>query len=364
MVFIKRRLEYIWIDGNGSGRTRSKTKVETIDMINNDNIDPKFFSDWNYDGSSCNQADTKNSEILMKPVFICPDPLNDPSKDKLVFCASYKYENMEGDKIIPAKNNYYDFAKEIFDKSFSIEPWFGIEQEYFLIDKSKYKEDFNYNGIKKKEDKPEFKTVLEYQGNYYCGVGYGSAIGRKVANEHLNMCIKANLEVSGMNGEVAPGQWEFQIGIAHGIQAAHHLWVARYLLERVAEKYNLKADFTPTPIKEGSLWNGSGCHTNFSYKKMRTIKYEWKKTVELLKDEHKLFMENYGTNDERMTGYNETSKIDEFNYGVGDRTCSIRIPRETFINKIGYIEDRRPSSDMNPYLVTGLLTRIIIDNQN
>ena len=57
----------------------------------------------------------------------------------------------------------------------------------------------------------------------------------------------------------------------------------------------------------------------------------------------------------RMTGTCETSSYDKFSYGIGSRTSSIRIPTTTFYSKFGYFEDRRPSSNMDPYLVTSKL---------
>ncbi|MEC7836996.1 MAG: glutamine synthetase, partial [Chloroflexota bacterium] len=57
------------------------------------------------------------------------------------------------------------------------------------------------------------------------------------------------------------------------------------------------------------------------------------------------------------TGLHETQRIDQFSYGVSDRGASIRIPWQVEVDQKGYLEDRRPASNMDPYLVTKLLVQ-------
>ena len=327
--------DYIWIDG--IGKLRSKTRVLSSLSININSL--KDIPIWDFDGSSTYQATSHKSEVLLIPRALFKDPIRG-FPNILVLC-----ETINSDGTYPSYSNRHT-ADDLFNNATIEEPWFGLEQEYFIIDKN--------------TNKPLGFEETSKQGRYYCSVGSNNAFGRELVEEHLEMCLRAGVQICGINSEVAPGQWEFQVGPCVGIDAGDHLWVARYILERLSEKYGVIIEYDPKPLTDN--WNGSGCHTNFSTKKMRegTVDktgYEYIMDAILkLSLKHQQHMEKYGEgNKRRMTGIHETSSYDTFSYGVGSRNTSVRVGNETFKNKKGYFEDRRPSSNCDPYVVCGML---------
>jgi glutamine synthetase len=318
-------LEYIWI--GGKNEIRSKTKVIPNFLPFNIELIP----DWNYDGSSTWQADSNgDTEIILKPCRLFRDPLRkiDDTNCYLVLCETF---NSNGEL---TKTNHRHKANILFSNICEEEAWFGLEQEYFMLS--------NHN------------RLCVQDGYSYCGIAQ-SNIERNIAEKHLQMCIESNIKISGLNAEVSKGQWEFQIGPCEGIEAGDHLIVARYLLERIAEKFDVRIDYNPKPHAN---INGSGCHINFSTFTTRCengIEFI-NKYIERLKNKHSEHIAVYGENNHlRLTGKHETSSIDTFSWGVGTRNTSIRIPNQTFNNNCGYFEDRRPASNIDPYLATSII---------
>lgn len=323
--------EYVWLDGNNN--FRSKTKIISNKKENRFNI--TSYPHWNYDGSSTNQATLEKSEVNLEPYFIYPDVFRDFNFDVIVMCTPYKKEN---GKIIKLSKRYE--ANHIFTKNSNLEPLFGLEQEFFMIDKNT-KMPFNYTS--NSTDK----------NTYYCGVGADNVnkLVRTFMNQAMLMCVKAGIILTGMNMEVSPGQGELQV-CNMGIHACDDLILLRYILVRLGEDYNMIIDFSPKLECDNKL-NGSGCHINFSTNQMRDDNgYDIiKKSLDKLNlqdtEEHLTF---YGTNNiDRLTGKNETSKYNEFTVGEGNRGCSIRIPYKTIEDKKGYFEDRRPGGNIDPY---------------
>lgn len=325
--------EYIWLDSNNN--FRSKTKIINIEM------DKQYqFPKWNYDGSSTGQAEGSDSEILLIPVFTCRNPFRQNELSFLVWCQTY---NMNNEPLINSTRNK---AKLIFDQFNDEEPWFGLEQEYFIMDPVK-------------EVPLEFTNNNPHkQGKYYCGIDGFKQIEREIVDKHVDYCIYAGLKICGTNAEVAPSQWEYQIGPCVGIEAGDHLWMSRYILNRIAELYGLNISYHPKPLGKETDWNGSGCHTNFSTKAMReslglTI---IEQAIKRLSNNHTNHMEHYGEfNRERMSGKHETSSYEKFTFGRANRGASVRIPNETIKNNCGYFEDRRPGANCDPYLVSSLI---------
>jgi glutamine synthetase len=219
------------------------------------------------------------------------------------------------------------------------DPWFGIEQEYTL-----YHKDWPLGW-------PE-KGFPHSQGRYYCGVGDDEVHGRPLVQAHLKACLEAGLAISGINAEVMPAQWEFQIGTLGPLEVSDQLWLARWLLYRIGEDFGAYAKLDPKPMSGD--WNGAGGHANFSIKAMRqeggiaVIKL----ACERLGRFHRQHIRVYGAdNDKRLTGKHETCSIYEFRYGVSDRGASIRIPMATTNAGKGYLEDRRPAANLDPYQI-------------
>ncbi|MBN1118285.1 MAG: glutamine synthetase beta-grasp domain-containing protein [Bacteroidales bacterium] len=330
---MKAKLEYIWLDGYKPTQSlRSKTRVE-------ENFSGKLEDCpmWAFDGSSTEQAEGGSSDCLLKPVFICPDP--DRKNAYLVMT-----EVLNADGTPHVSNGRAMITEE--DEDF----WFGFEQEYFLMD-------------------PETNLPLGFpkggypkpQGPYYCGVGATKAFGRDIVEEHFDICLEAGLNVEGINAEVAAGQWEFQIFAKGAHSAGDQIWVARYILERTAEKYGVYVDWHPKPLGKDLDWNGSGMHANFSNGLMRTCGD--KKVFDAICNEFGKHItehiEVYGAyNDQRLTGKHETAAITDFSYGVSHRGASIRIPVGTVeAGWKGRLEDRRPASNGDPYKIAAVIIK-------
>jgi len=345
--------EYVWIDGSG---ITLRSKCRTLNKVVTSLAD---IPEWNYDGSSTYQAVTENSEVILKPVAYFRDPFRE-GDNILVLCETFNWEDSNCKVLVPSNTNFRHFANKIWNKCLEEEPWYGIEQEYTLI------------GTKNKfTTHPLGWPANGYpgaQGPYYCSVGANVCFGRVIAECHYKACLYAGINISGTNAEVMPGQWEYQVGPCLGVEIGDHLWMSRYLLGRVAEDFNVNVSFAPKLFPE---WNGSGCHCNFSTKTMR----EGTKGMKYIEDmmekfgaKHKLHISIYGDdNQKRLTGHHETSSCDTFSYGVANRAASFRIPTQTAAdNGKGYIEDRRPASNIDPYIVGSMLvdTALLEESQS
>jgi glutamine synthetase len=325
--------EYIWVDGTSpSPLLRSKTKIME------DGKQPPI---WGFDGSSTEQATGDKSDCVLKPVFVCPDPIRG-GDNVLVMCEVLLVD------MKPHPTNTRSACEKAAKKFAKHETWFGIEQEYTMLrlDGSPY--GFPEGGFPAP------------QGPYYCGVGAGRVVGRPIIERHTQACLDAGLSISGTNAEVMPGQWEFQVGPLGPLAVSDQLWVARWLLCRIAEDYDVVISYAAKPMKGD--WNGAGAHTNFSTKSMRepgglaVIEAACKALGKKI-DAH---VSNYGHDiQSRLTGKHETAPWNKFSYGISDRGSSVRIPWQTGVDGYGYMEDRRPNANMDPYLVSRLLVETI-----
>ena len=331
----KFKLEYIWLDGyTPVPNLRSKTQLKDFDSF------PTLeqLPNWGFDGSSTQQAEGRSSDCVLKPVAVYPD--GSRNNGVLVMC-----EVMMPDGVTPHPSNT---RATVLDDP---DTWFGFEQEYFLWE----------DGAPLGFPKGGFPGP---QGEYYCGVGYKNVgdVARQIVEEHLELCLEAGINHEGINAEVAKGQWEFQIFGKGSKTAADQIWVARYILMRLCESYGVDVNWHCKPL--GALdWNGSGMHCNFSTKYMRETggkEYFEALMAQFAKnlDEH---IAVYGPdNHMRLTGLHETQSIDKFTYGIADRGSSVRVPH-SFINNgyKGYLEDRRPNSQGDPYQIASRVLKTI-----
>ncbi|MEY2464132.1 MAG: glutamine synthetase [Acidimicrobiaceae bacterium] len=322
------KAEYIWIDGTEpTAKLRSKTKIIT---------GKGELPIWGFDGSSTNQAPGAASDCVLQPVFSRPDPIRG-GDDILVLCEVLLTD------MTPHPTNTRALLTPIAEQFAAQEPIFGIEQEYTFFDGSRPL-GFPDGGFPAP------------QGGYYCGVGSDEIFGRPVVEKHLDNCLAAGLAISGINAEVMPGQWEFQVGPVSPVEVSDQLWLARWLLYRTAEDFGISATLDPKPVKGD--WNGAGAHTNFSTKAMREGYDPIITACEALGERVLEHVPNYGFGIEgRLTGLHETAPWNEYSYGVSNRGASVRIPWQVEVDQKGYIEDRRPNANCDPYVVT----RLIVD---
>ena len=328
---MKIKLEYVWLDGY-KPEPNLRSKVKVIDV--NEKGDLKEIPEWGFDGSSTKQAEGYSSDCYLKPIKLYVKSVISEYSTVYVLC-----EVMDNKGKVHETNDRAKLGKE--DEDF----WVGFEQEYFIRSgHNKPIIGFNNGGI------------IDPQGTYYCGVG-GQMVGRSLTEEHLDMCLEYGIGIEGTNAEVALGQWEYQVFAKGKLKTADDLWMSRYFLYKIAEKYGYQIELHPKPLTTGD-WNGSGLHTNFSNKKMRETGGEkYFKSIfasfESRMDEH---IENYGSDNHlRLTGKHETQSINKFSWGVSDRGASIRVPKVVGETWKGYLEDRRPASNANPYCILNVI---------
>lgn len=334
--------EYIWIDGTQpTQQLRAKTRV----LKSSGEMGLSDFPLWSFDGSSTGQSNGEDSDLFLVPVRCAHDPYRGRNS-YLLLC---EVTNSDGSA---HASNQRALLRQTLDRvAREAEPWIGFEQEYTIF----------------RDNRPLGFPIGGYpapQGPYYCGVGIDRAFGRDLAEGHARACVDAGLMLYGINAEVMPGQWEFQIGHRGDdgetpdiLKITDQLWLARYLLHREAERLGYRVSFDNKPVSGD--WNGAGMHTNFSTVAMRdpySGRAAIESAIEALSQCHDLHIPHYGADlASRLTGLHETCSIDSFKSGVAHRGAAIRIPRSVEIKGRGYFEDRRPGANADPYRVAARL---------
>ncbi len=333
-------VEYVWVDAGNNLRSKTKILQKPVSAA-------KDLPVWSFDGSSTGQAHGHDSDVFLSPRKIYKDPFRGESHI-MALCDCYDDPELQ----TPNKANTRHLLVKMAEQAKSLEPWVGIEQEYVLFDP---------------RTKMPFKWVshcdpcIGPQGPYYCAVGGDRVFGREIAEEHMLKCIEAGVHYYGCNAEVMASQWEFQIGTVDPLTAADDLFMARYILAKVSEKYGAGINLHPKPLPGD--WNGSGGHVNFSTKQMREdngfkfIEEALKKLEVTHKEDIKFFGE---FNERRLTGIHETSSMEIFSWGVGNRGSSVRVTKQIKKDQKGYFEDRRPASNLDPYIVLYRLLKSLL----
>ena len=333
--------EYLWLDGSQPTQgIRSKARVVDVPA------DPGAgdFPAWSFDGSSTGQASGEDSDCILTPVTVYADPFRGDGH-YLVLC---EVMNPDGS---PHDSNHRARFRRLLESAGEIDPWLGFEQEYTMF----------RNGRPLGFPESGFPAP---QGPYYCGAGNEHIFGRALVEDHARACLEAGVLIYGINAEVMPGQWEFQIGYrgiegesGDALRVADDAWVARYLLHRVSERHGIEISFAVKPVKGD--WNGAGMHTNFSTAYTRNPSYgidAIQVIIDALECRHAEHIREYGADlDERLTGLHETCSIDTFRSGIAHRGASIRIPQPVSQKGYGYLEDRRPGANADPYRVGACL---------
>lgn len=331
---------YVWIDGTGQN-LRGKTR--TLPSLPQN---PSHLPMWNFDGSSTGQSTGNDSDVYLRPVSLFKDPFLS-GDNVLVMCDTL---NPDGSPTLTNNRVKSDEAMSLAEKS---RPWFGMEQEYTLLD---------VDGMPYGWPRGGYPGP---QGPYYCAVGPDRVFGRAIMDSHYKACLYAGVQITGTNVEVMPSQFEYQVGPCEGTNMADQLWMSRYILHRVAEEFGVCVSLDPKPVTGD--WNGAGAHVNFSTAQMRADGGIGciRQAIEMLEKQHSRHIKYYDPNGgkdnmRRLTGLHETSDIHTFSSGIAHRGASIRIPRQVSKDQKGYLEDRRPSANCDPYKVTEALIRTIV----
>ena len=340
--------EYLWIDGvQPTQQIRSKARIVSVP----NNPSPSDFPSWSFDGSSSGQASGEDSDCILEPVRVYADPFRGDG-NYLVLC---EVRNPDGTAHDSNQRSPLRHAMDLAGSEF--DPWIGFEQEYTMFQHGRPL-GFPADGFPAP------------QGPYYCGAGAANIFGRDLVEEHARACIDAGILIYGINAEVMPGQWEFQVGYrgvsgeaCDALSVADDVWVARYLLHRIGERHDVRISFENKPVKGD--WNGAGMHTNFSTAYTRSSQFgigAINEIVDALEARHDEHVAQYGDRlAERLTGDHETCDIGTFRSGVANRGASIRIPQPVALKGFGYLEDRRPGANADPYRVANCLVSTVND---
>ncbi|XP_065170276.1 glutamine synthetase 1, mitochondrial-like [Atheta coriaria] len=326
--------DYFWVDGTG---THFRSRTRTLDK------QPKCVEDlpaWHVDGSKTNESDcdAEQQDVRLLPVAMYNDPMRRGGA-KLVLCESYTMDYK------PTKSNTRSKCCDMYTKTMNHQPLFGFCQQYMLM---------QIDG--KPLGWPGGGAQLPSTGAYYCGVGARNSIGREIVEAHARACLYAGVGLSGFNSEQIASKWKFETKPTKGIKAPDDIIVGRYLLQRIAAEFGVDASFNPKGVKKG----GSDLHVKFSTSFMAEQNgiEQILAAAEALAKKHKAHMSIYNSRKTKHRG-----KFKKFTWGMGDRGYSVRIPFDVQSAGCGYLEDRRPAANSDPYAVCTAIMKTTLCSQ-
>ncbi|MFG1497931.1 hypothetical protein ABMA57_14970 [Saccharospirillum sp. HFRX-1] len=323
-------IEYIWIDGfEPSPGLRSKTRIVAL----NDALLPTDLPRWTFDGTLTAQADNHDHDCLLAPVRLYPNPLRGTGH-YLALC-----EVLDAGGCTHISNKRAPLRSLLNDANNNLDPWLGFEQPYRLIPK---------------------ETAHPVPANNkpnYCAVSQRDAVASELAEAHAQACLDAALLFYGMHCESAHNGWRFQIGprgiegeACDALKASDDLWIARFLLARLAEQAGLD-------IQYHFEHRYTHLHTSFSTRYTRDPRCG----LDAIQMISHLLSDNRC---KQPKNHHSQLDVDQhFSCGITQRTAAIRIPTPVVQQGYGYLVDRRPCADADPYeLANYLLDRVLNDD--
>ena len=348
------QVTYVWNDGR-TDRTKSKSRVLSHVPVTAADVPVWGFGMVIQDPVSGKPV---AADHFLRPIRLYKDPFRGGS-NRIVLC-----DTLDESGSAPASYNTRVALKEIADAvADSHEPWIGIEQEYVLMESGLGSDSTGQRPLGwPVSGFPDRDSLYEYMH----GVGGDVVIGREIHESAYRAALYAGVGVFGENSEAMPAQWEFQVGPSDPLKCADDIWMLRFILARTAESFRSSLCIEPRSVK-GKDWPGTGTHTNISTRQMRDRKQGREALQQVLQklqskhSEHMLVYDREGgkANANRLTGGIVNCRAEEFTTGIADRCASVRIPQQTANEGAGYIEDRRPAGNADPYRVIERILRTI-----